>query len=199
MLRTRFIRMAAVLAIVVLASACGGDESSTPSSVGTETSGGTEPVGSSSAEEYATGVCTAINDWITSLTASASDLSQLPTDAAAGQAVMLSFLDGVITETDALLSKVEALGVPDTADGEAASAALLTALTQVRDLYQGLRDSVADLDTADPAAFATALTELSTGLDAGSGDVGSALDEFQNGELAATFQATPACAALTGS
>jgi hypothetical protein len=199
MLRTRLIRMTAVIAFALLTAACGGDGSSTPSSgdtTGGETSGGSEPVGSSSAEEYATGACTAINDWITSITTRASGLAVEQTDPAAGQGFMLEFLDGVITDTDAMITEVEALGVPDVEDGEAASTALLGALSQVRDLYQGLRDSVADLDTSDPTAFATALSELTTGLDSGSGDVGSALDEFQNGDLAAAFQATPACAEL---
>lgn len=196
MLRTRFIRMTAVLAIVALASACGGDGSSTPSSDGTETSGGIEPAGSSSAEEYATGVCTAINDWIASLTTQASSLSDVPTDPVAGQDVMLTFLDAVIADTDALVSKIEALGAPDVADGEAANAALLTTLEQVRDLYQTLRDGVAGLDTSDPTAFATALTGLSTALSTGSSDIGSALDEFQTGDLATVFQGTPACAEL---
>lgn len=197
-MRTALVRMTAVLAIVALASACGGDESSTPSSDG-ETTSGAEPAGSSSAEEYAAGTCTAINDWITGLTASAAGLSDVPSDAAAGQTVMLDFLDGVIDDTDALIGEIEALGVPDVADGEAASAALLTTLEQVRDLYQELRDGVADLDTSDPTAFATALTGLTTALSTGSGDIGSALDEFQTGDLATTFQATPECASLTGS
>jgi hypothetical protein len=198
MLRTRFIRLAAVLLLVALAGACGGSDSSTTPTSG-ETSGGSVPEGSSSAEEYATGTCTAISGWIDAITARASDLSDVPPDATAGQEVMLDFLDGVLDDTDSMISEVEGLGVPDVDEGEAASTALLSALNQVRDLYQGLRDSVADLDTSDPTAFGAALTELSTGLDSGSGDVGSALEQFQGGDLAATFQATPACAALTGS
>jgi hypothetical protein len=197
MLRTRFVRLTALLLLVALVGACGGSDSSTTPTSGETTDGETsEPVGSSSAEEYATGACTAINDWITAITARASGLSDVPEDASAGQDVMLDFLDGVIDDTDSLISTIEGLGVPDVADGEAASAALLGALGQVRDLYQGLRDSVAELDTSDPTAFASALTELSSGLSSGSSDVGSAMDQFQNGDLAATFQATPACASL---
>jgi hypothetical protein len=197
MLRATLIRMTAVLAIVALAGACGGDGSSSSSeTTGGESSGGTEPAGSSSAEAYATGACTAINDWLTGIQARATDLTPDPTDASAGQDAMLEFLDGTIADTDAMISDIEDLGVPDVEDGEAASATLLEALGQVRDVYQNLRDSVADLDTSDPTAFASALGELSTGLDSSSSDVGSALEEFQNGDLAAAFRAAPACEAL---
>jgi hypothetical protein len=199
-MRTTLIRLIALLAIVALAGACSSDSGSSVASGDGETSSETtppEPVGGSSAEEYATGTCTAINDWITSIQDRATGLSDVPPDATAGQDVMLDFLDGVISDTDALIGEVEALGVPDVPEGEAASEALLGVLGQVRDLYQGIRDSVADLDTSDPTAFASALGELSTGLDSGSTDIGSALEEFQDGELAGAFQADPACAQLT--
>lgn len=198
MINRTLVRLAASFLLAVLVVGCSGDSgsSTTPTSGGStgETSTGSEPpvLGGSSAQEYAVAVCTAFGDWADTLQAQSQDFADVGTDPTAAMQAMVDNLDSIIAEMDQLIDTIDALGAPDAEGGEAAHAAIVDALTTLRDFYQGLSDRFADLDPSDPAAFAEALGELQTGFQ-GSDDVSSGLDALQNTEIAQAFQGEPAC------
>ena len=198
MIRARSVRVAAVLAFVVLAGACSKSSSSTTAGPASGDATSSSPAASApSAAAYVKDACTAMTDWLTAIQTRAGDLSSISGgDVAAAKTAMLDFLDGVLTDTDTMVSTVEGLGAPDVTDGASAHEALVGVLKQARDLFGGFRDDVADLPTDDPQAFATALTQLGTNLDASSSDIGNAFSDFQNEELDSAFSAEPACAPL---
>ena len=198
MLRSAVRRLAAVLAVVLLAGACSSNSSSgTAGGPTSAETGGTQPAQVLSAEEYVKDACTAMTDWLAAIQARSADISNLPSgDAEAAKSAVLDFLDGVIADTDSMVSTVDGLGPPDVTDGAAAHDALVNVLSDIRDIFQGARDDLDALSTSDPQAFAEALAQIGNDISSSSSSVGSAFQDFQNAELDAAFGAEPACASL---
>jgi hypothetical protein len=148
-----------------------------------------------SATEYATGVCGAIGGWVDDIQGLNADLqaSLDPNDIDALKDVMVDFLDDVVTATDSAISEVEAVGVPDVEDGEAASETVLTALRDSKAIFEDARDRVEELSTADPAAFGEELQTLGTDLQTSMSGIGSELDQFASPELDEAANDVPAC------
>ena len=113
MLRSGFRRLAAVLAVVLLASACSSDTSSGTAGSPTSAETGTQPAQVLSAEEYGKGACTAMTDSMVAIQSRSTDIFPLPSgDAEAAKSAVLDFLDGVIADMDAAVSTVDGLGPP---------------------------------------------------------------------------------------
>ena len=201
MLRSWFGRAAVMLALVVLASACSSNNSSIAESPTSGGTGGSQTTSSAlGAEDYVKSACTAMADWLAAIQARAGDLSNLSSgDTEAAKTAVLDFLDGVIADTDTMLSSVDGLGAPDVTDGAAAHEALVGVLSEARDLFQGARDDVDGLSTADTQAFGEALTQIGDDLSSSANSVGSAFADFHNADLDTAFQAEPACAPLQSS
>ena len=164
---------------VLVTGACSGD-------------GGADTV---SATEYATGVCGAVAGWVDDIQALNEELqgSLDPSDIDALKDVMVVFLDDVVTATDSAIVEVEAVGVPDVDDGEAAADAVLTALRDSRVIFENARDRVDGLSTADPAVFGEELQTLGTDLQTSMSEIGGELDRFASPELDEAAQDVPAC------
>jgi len=160
---------------VLLAGACSGSDGG---------GDGAEP-DTVSATEYATGVCGAVAGWVDDIQALNEDLQSSldPNDIDALKDVMVDFLDDVVTATDSAISEVEAVGVPDVEDGEAAADAVLTALRDSKAVFEDARDRVDGLSTADPAAFGEELQTLGTDLQTSMSGIGGELDRFASPEL----------------
>jgi hypothetical protein len=148
-----------------------------------------------SATEYATGVCGAIGGWVDDIQGLNADLqaSLDPNDIDALKDVMVDFLDDVVTATDSAISEVEAVGVPDVEDGQAAAETVLTALRDSKAVFEDARDRVEGLSTADPAAFGEELQTLGTDLQTSMSGIGGQLDQFASPELDEAANDVPEC------
>ena len=111
----------------------------------------------------------------------------------------LDFLDGMVQDTQALVTKIQSLGVPDVSDGQAAASTLKGEFSTLQSDIQSLRDQSADLPTTSEAAFAAAfqpiLQKFQTDLTA----FGQELSKFTGDKLDAAFSKAPECANLSAS
>ena len=150
-----------------------------------------------SATEYATGVCGAIAGWVDDIQGLNQDLQAnlgpVSTDIDALKEVMVGFLEDVTAATESVIDEVEAVGIPDVEDGQAAGDAVLTALSDSRDVFQDAHDRVEGLSTADPAVFGEELQTLGTDLQSSMSGIGSELDQFASPELDEASKDIPEC------
>jgi hypothetical protein len=105
----------------------------------------------------------------------------------------------MIQHTQTLVSDIEALAVPDTSDGQAATDALKTDFGRLQQDLQQLRDQSASLSPTNPANFATAFQSMLQTFGTGMQGIGSDLEQLPSGELEAAFSSAPGCAGINGS
>jgi len=194
---TRSRPLAAIALATALLAACSTTSSSTTSATSTvpsTTASVSTSVGATDATAYADGVCTSINDWQQGL----ADGNQTFQDAIGGtptpQSVkdaLEAYLTAAVDDTQTMLDDIQALGPPPGA--EEASAAIVTALTDVKTLFEGVLSSVQSLDTTNPASMASALTDLVPQLQQGAQDISDALSALPDGELKTALQSNPDC------
>lgn len=194
---TRSRPLAAIALATALLAACSTTSSSTTSATSTvpsTTASVSTSVGATDATAYADGVCTSISDWQQSLT----EGNQTFQDAIGGtptpQSVkdaLEAYLTAAVDDTQTMLDDIQALGPPPGA--EEASAAIVTALTDVKTLFEGVLSSVQSLDTTNPASMASALTDLVPQLQQGAQDISDALSALPDGELKTALQSNPDC------
>jgi len=158
--------------------------------------GGTDgEVETVSATEYATGVCGAIAGWVDDIQGLNQDLQANldPTSLDSLKDAMVGFLEDVTAATDSVIDEVEAVGIPDVEDGQAAADAVLSALRDSRDVFADAHDRVEGLSTADPAAFGEELQTLGTDLQSSMSGIGGELDQFASPELDEVSKDIPEC------
>jgi hypothetical protein len=174
------------MVIVLAATACGGG-------------GGASTTNASSADQWASGVCTAFVDWQTSLKHTTSELKGggVPSSSDLRRAGR-QLEDATTTLTRSL----KQLGKPDTASGEAAKKNLDTLSTE---LSQGMDKIQETLKPASSSSAASALAALSTAsatLATMVTDLTQAVDHMKQldpkGELQHAFQQADACSPLFG-
>jgi len=140
------------------------------------------------------GVCGAFQDYANAVKQRQDAFKADGTDIAAVKQSWLDFLDGMIQDTTTLVAKIEALGVPDVSDGQAASSTLKSDFTTLQTDLQKLRDQSADLPTSSPAAFTAAFGPLLKQFQTDMQGFGQDLNQFSGDELDAAFSAAPECA-----
>jgi hypothetical protein len=106
---------------------------------------------------------------------------------------MVGFLEDVTAATDSVIGEVEAVGIPDVEDGQAAADAVLSALRDSQTVFADARDRVQGLSTADPTAFGEELATLGTDLQSSMSGIGSELDQFASPELDEASKDIPEC------
>ena len=181
----RLSMLAAVAALALFVGACGGGDDDGGG-------GGGDTV---SPESYAADICTAVGDWVTAIQEGASEIAT-SADASSGVAVLQSFLEDAVTETEALISNVEDAGAPDVDGGEEFADQLQGAFDEAKTVLEDARDQAADLPTDDPAAFSTAAADLGTSVQEALGTVGSELSEPSDESLATAFEEEEACTSI---
>jgi hypothetical protein len=192
---TRIRPLAACAIAGLLLAACSTSSSST-SSVTSTVPTGTASVSASPADAtaYADSVCTSISTWQQSLTDGnqtfQNSLSGTPTPQDVKDSLE-AYLTSVVDDTQTMLDEIQALGPPPGA--EEASAAMVTALTNVKTLFEDVLSSVQSLDTTNPASMAAAMTDLVPQLQQGAQDVSDALAAIPQGELKTALQSNPNC------
>jgi hypothetical protein len=184
-MRNKLATLVVPLGMLVMGACSGGDG-------GTDGGGEADTV---SATEYATGVCTAISGWVDDIQGLNQDLQANldPTSMDSLKDAMVGFLEDVTTATDSVISDVEAVGIPDVEDGQAAADAVLSALRDSRAVFADAHDRVEGLSTDDPAAFAEELETLGTDIGSSMSGIGGELDQFASPELDEVSQDIPEC------
>jgi Spy/CpxP family protein refolding chaperone len=193
---TRRTPLVAIALATVLLAACS-TSSSTTTAVATST-----PVSSSVSAEtaaYADGLCTSIDQWQQSLTDGSQSLQDSitagnPTPQDVKDALE-AYMTSAIEDTQSMLDDVHALGTPPGV--EDATAAIETALTNVKTLFETVRSKVQSLDTSNPGNMAAALTGLVPQLQQGAQEISDAIDSIQSPDLASAIDSAPACDSLS--
>lgn len=173
-----------------LLAACGGDGEST---------GASEPAASPTetvvpVDEWAAGVCTALGDYTETVQERSTSFVPDTADLASLKQSWIDFLDGMVTDTQALITEIQALGKPDIADSDSAQA-LTDSLESVRSSMQGIRDAADGLDDSNPIAFLEEFQAALEEFQASATDATSALQELP-AEISAAIEDQPDCAAL---
>ena len=195
--RTSFVAIA--LATVLLA-ACS-TSSSTTSAAATSapvSASVSASVSDADTAAYADGLCTSIDDWQQSLSDGNQSLQDAittgnPTPQDVKDALE-AYMTSAVQDTQSMLDDIHALGSPP--GMEQATAAIETALTNVKTLFESVRSSVGSLDTTNPANMASALTDLVPQLQLGAQEVSDAIDSVQSPDLTAAIADAPACDSL---
>ena len=193
------------VAAAVLAACSSSSSSSAPTSGATippasATTSGT--AGTTDAEAYLDGLCTSINTWQDDIQQGNQNFQSQVGSASSPQDVkdaLSAFLDQVATDTDTMVSDIESLGAPDVADGDTTASTILSALKSVQSAFQATAASVDGLDVTNPQAMADALQQLTSDLQSGNQDIGTAFGSLENSELAAAAQNVPSCQSLANS
>jgi hypothetical protein len=188
--RSRSFKLILIVSATALAfSACGGSK-------GPDT--GTDG-GKVTAKAFAHSVCSAVLQWQADIQKRSGDVStQLGTspDAAKGKQVLGDFIDGIITDTDTVITKLKGAGTPDVDQGQTASDALVNAFQQVKTSLTGVRTSIDGLPTDDPVAFQQAATNLSTSISSSFDSVATSLKDVKVPALDDAFNADTACSSV---
>lgn len=160
------------------------------------------------AEVWVRSVCTTLSDWNGQLQSRTGDLQTeiqgLPQGAFQRlQDLMLTYVDGVIEDTEQAVSNLEEAGAPDVEDGREASELIVAGIREARMIFVEAREDIAALDPGRPRQFATALEQIGARVQEGGERVQAgfeAADERGLGgrELDEAFAEEPACAALAG-
>ena len=190
-------RILIATATAVALSACGGSKGTTSgASSGNGTSGGTV-----TATAFAHSVCAAILSWQTDIQSRSTDVTtQLGTnpDAAKGKQVLADFIDGIIADTDSMITKLKGAGTPDVDGGSTASTALVTAFEQVKTSLSTVRSDIDSLPTDDPVAFQQAAGTLSTSISTSFNAVATSLQGIKAPALDDAFNADAGCSSVQG-
>ncbi len=189
-------RAAVVVGAFLLLTACNSTTSETSASG--SPSGAAQ--GPTTAQEYVKGVCGAITTWQQAIQSRASALESNAAslvDPSSGKQALGDFFDGVIADTDTMISTIKDLGAPNVANGASDSAAFVGALTQVRDAFQHARDKIDQLPTDSATAFQNGAQQLVSSMSSEIKAAGTSLSNLNNPELETASKAEPACSSLT--
>jgi methyl-accepting chemotaxis protein len=153
----------------------------------------------SSAEDWAGGVCDAITTWQNDLQSIATDLRQ--NQAALTKSSLQSSVDDATSATQTLAKGLKDLGKPDTEAGEQAKSQITTLSN---DLSKGVDSIKSTIDDASGAAGVLNAVSVASGtLATMTKEVSSTVTQLEqldpNGELKQGFQKAPSCKSLTGS
>jgi hypothetical protein len=172
---------ALVASVALLAAGCGGSKSSTVTPTDT----------------WASGVCTAVTTWKTSLTniettVKSGGLSKDSINTAVNQAK---------SATDTLAKDLKKLGKPNTQAGQTAKSDLDTLSTELNKNVQTIQDAISGASGA--AGVLTAVSTASATLVTMGQEVSSTLTALQKldpkGELETAFKQADSCKSLLGS
>jgi phage-related protein len=183
----RGVGVSIALAVMLLAVGCSSSSTLAVAASASATAG-------LSPSDYVVAVCGAFQDYADSVRQRQSAFTPTGSDIAAVKQSWLDFLDGMITDTQTLVTKIEAIGVPDVSDGQAAASTLNADFSKLQSDLQTLRDQSADLPTTSPAAFTSAFRPLLTQFQTDIQGFGQDLNQFSGGALDAAFSAAPECA-----
>jgi hypothetical protein len=175
----RIALVALVLSSVVVAAGCGGSSSN-----------------ELSAEDWASGACSAVTTWTSSVKSAGNSLKSNPSEES------LSGATGDIkSASDTLVGDLKDLGKPDTEGGQDAKDAVDQLSSEIEDDVQEMQNAVDNVSGVQ--GLLTAATSVSATLSKMGNQIRSAASTLGSadpgGELKQAFQDAPACKSLTSS
>jgi len=139
-----------VAALAFAAAGCGGGSNDSSSSA-------TDP------ETWAADVCGALSTWTDDLKTKSQSLSsdlQSSGDLKEVKSKLVAFLDDAKASTQTMVDDVKAAGPPEGKDGTTVQEDLESGLNQARDTLDNAEKKAEDLDTSNPRAFLTGVSNL---------------------------------------
>jgi hypothetical protein len=182
-----------LVALALATAAC----SSSSSAVDASTT--SVPPSALSAADYVSGVCAALGTYQDSLQQAQSNFTVQTTDLEALKQSWLDLLDGMLTSTQQLVSDIQALGAPDTSEGQQAAETIQKDFEQLQQDLQQLRDRSADLEPTNPASFMSSFEPMIQQFQTDMSTFGQDLEQFNGGELDQAFSQSPQCAEFASS
>ena len=178
----------AVLAIAALVSACGSGGS-----------GGSSSSSGVSAAEYVKGICTAVGPFEKDVAARSNALNSAKlTSAAQGKKAVQDFLTAVSTDTDRALTKLQAAGTPNVANGKAISTTIVAAFKQLKTAIGTALTQAKNLSTSSPQAFQKGATALGGTVQSSLSGISTSLGKLKSADLEKAAAKEPACTSLNG-
>ena len=176
---SRLLGLLAVAVLVLAAAGCGGGGSNTTTSTA---------AGGTSAEQWATGVCSAFTTWTKSLQSIQTSVTSQPSKSALQNAAKQAE-----SATETLAQSLKALGKPETAQGQAAKKnldalanTLQTGMTQLKQTMNSSSSGTLAQISAITATLSTMAGKLQL--------AGTNLKNFApSGELKQAFEQSSAC------
>ncbi len=193
--RSKLAAVGTTLLLTASLAACGGGDDG--GDAGEEdAAGGGETV---SASAWASDVCTAVGDWVTTIQEQSASIATDFTSGTPeeGKEVLTSFIGDAVTETETLIEEVDAAGVPDVDGGEEFAQELSDAFGQARDVLADVQTQI-DALPADPKEFQQAAAEIGPSIQEALGAVGQSISEPEAQELKDAFEEEEACASAPG-
>ena len=169
-----------VLVAALVAAGCGGDDSDTKAN-----------------EAYATGVCTAISNWVTEVKSIATDLS-----GGISQSSFQAKITQVEDATTSLATEIKAVPPPDTSDGQAAKQQLDQLSTDAQTTVEAAQTAMTSIQNdASAATIAVAVAVLTPQVKSLASTAEATVKALQDagGSLASAFGDASACQSLASS
>jgi type IV pilus biogenesis protein CpaD/CtpE len=185
----RPLRTALVVLAAAALSACG--------SSGSSGSGGSS--GDVTASQYVKAICTAVGPFEKDVAARSNALNSAKlTSASQGKKAVQGFLTAVSADTDQALSKLQAAGTPNVANGKTISSTIVSAFTQLKNAIGSAVTQANNLSTSSPQAFQKGATRLGGTVQSSLGGISSSLGKLKSADLEKAAANEPACKALNG-
>ena len=192
----RGLRWWAVLVVVPLvlgACSSGGGDNGDGGDNGGDGGGTSQSV---SAEDFASTVCTGLKTWLSDIQKGATDLATGISSGSSpqqGKDVLTNYLDAVIDATETFVATIRSAGVPDVTGGSDAANALADAFERIETALQQAKESVQDLPTDSPQAFAAAAANLARSIQTNLASATDALRDVPAPDLEQAFANTASC------
>ena len=173
----RITLVALVLGSLLVAAGCGGSSSN-----------------ESSAKDWASGLCSALTTWTSSVKSAATSLKGDPSEDG-----LKSAAGDIKSASDTLVGDLNGLGKPDTKSGQDAKDAIDQLSSEVEDDVQEMQSAVDKVSGVQGVLAAT--SSVSATLSKMGDQINSAASKLDSadpgGELKQAFQKAPACKSLT--
>jgi Flp pilus assembly protein TadD len=171
----RLTGFAAVLAVVVVAAGCGGDD---------------EPE-VPAATQWAGDLCTSVNTWRNSISTAAASIAAEPSEEG-----LESAASEAEDATRALVDDLQGLGAPDTESGEEARSSVDALADSVESSIASIQSAVEDVSGAE--GVLDAVSSVTQTISSLSADLSASLDELQglenaDDELKEAFEDAASC------
>jgi hypothetical protein len=151
--------------------------------------------GTTTPADYAAGVCSAINGWLTTVQNGATAVGT-PKNPTEGKAAILKYLSGVVDSTQTMIDKVDAVGAPAIDNGAEIQATVLSALNKVKDVFSQAETKAESLSTTNQAEFQATTAQIGASLQAASPDIQTSLSSISSSGLDQAFSNDPECQKL---
>lgn len=178
--RARRLAIAVAVAAAAPLSGCGSSGSSTVSP-----------------SHYMASVCGAIGPWVSDVDARSSALSPTAiSDPPQRKRAAQQFLSAVVIDTQHVLARLRAAGVPDVKGGKGIAASLVSVFTQLRRAFGQASVQAAQLPTANSNEYNQAAERLRNSIRASTASTRNGLAVLRNPQLEQAAVKQPACRAI---